>query len=161
MPVLFGGKTKTVKEFDKQSVFPPAPLPYRVKLLSQALFRYFQNTLDPFGLTPFQWGVLTCLWRKDGLPTSTIGEWLEQLAGTLTGVLDTMESRGLVRRERDPDDRRVWRVWLTKEGKEMEAKLVPVVLQTMRRVFANFSARDYDELSRLVDRLYEDVAKLG
>ena len=150
-----------VKEFAREAVYPPNPLPYRLKLLSQALTRYFQNALEPFGLTPFQWGVLTCLWRQDGLPTSTIGGWLEQLAGTLTGVLDTMENRGWVRRERDPDDRRVWRVWLTKEGRELEGKLVPVVLATMRGVFANFSARDFDELSRLVDKLYQDVVKLG
>ncbi len=150
-----------MKEFDKNSVYPPAPLPYRLKLLSQAVTRYFQNTLEPFGLTPFQWGVLTCLWREDGLPTSTIGDWLEQLAGTMTGVLDTMETRGLVRRERDPGDRRVWRVWLTREGRDLEGKLVPVVLNAMRRVFANFSARDYNELSRLVDRLYQDVVNLG
>jgi DNA-binding MarR family transcriptional regulator len=66
------------------------------------------------------------LWDEDGLPTSSIGEKLQQVGGTLTGVLDRMEERGLIRRERDIDDRRIWRIWLTEEGKRLETVLPPI-----------------------------------
>jgi MarR family transcriptional regulator, organic hydroperoxide resistance regulator len=87
----------------KQSVYN---LGYRIKLLSQSLNRRLQAVLTPFGLTPFQWEVLDCLWQKDGVPTSTLTKQLQQLGGTLTGVLDMMEKRGLIYRERDQNDHR-------------------------------------------------------
>ncbi len=100
-----------------QPVLAPYSLGYRIKLLSQLSTRKFQERLEPFGLTPFHWVVLCCLWEEDGLATSSIGEKLQQVGGTLTGVLDRMEDRGLIRRERDRNDRRVWRIWLTDAGK--------------------------------------------
>lgn len=164
VPVLYGHglfwyKAIRVDVFDRDLLFPPRVLPYRLKLLTQAMARHFQTVLDPYGLTPFQWGVLTCLWREDGLPTLTIGERLAQLAGTLTGVLDTMESRGLLRRERDANDRRVWRVWLTEEGKDLEHRLVPVVRDTLKGVFEDFTPEEYQQLSDLVDRLQARLAR--
>jgi DNA-binding MarR family transcriptional regulator len=148
-----------VEAFDRDLLFPPKVLPYRMKLLVQALTRYFQSRLDPFGLTPFQWGVLTCLWREDGLPTLSIGERLSQLAGTLTGVLDTMESRGLIRRERDAHDRRVWRVWLTPEGKDLEHRLVPLVQEMFSRLFEDFTTEEYQQISAFVDRLLARISR--
>lgn len=93
-----------------QKVLAPYNLSYRLKLLSQLLFRRLQEKLEPFNLTPFHWIVLCCLWSEDGLATSSIGEKLQQVGGTLTGVLDRMEARELIRRERDIQDRRVWRI---------------------------------------------------
>ncbi|WP_242724379.1 hypothetical protein [Microcoleus vaginatus] len=37
------------------------------------------------------------MWQQDGLPTSSIGDKLQQVGGTLTGASDRMEARGLVR----------------------------------------------------------------
>jgi len=45
--------------------------------------------------------VLCCLWEEDEAATSGIGEKLQQVGGTLTGVLDRME-KGLVRRAAMP-----------------------------------------------------------
>jgi DNA-binding MarR family transcriptional regulator len=95
----------------------PYSVDYQIKLLSQLLSRRFSEYLEPWKLTPFHWIVLCCLWEEDGLPTSSIGEKLKQVGGTLTGVIDRMEERGLVRRERNMRDRRVWRIWLTDAGK--------------------------------------------
>jgi len=74
-----------------QEVLAPHGMGYRIKLLSQLLSRKFQERLEPYGLTPFHWVVLCCLWEEDGLATSSIGEKLQQVGGTLTGVLDRME----------------------------------------------------------------------
>jgi MarR family transcriptional regulator, organic hydroperoxide resistance regulator len=112
-----------------QQVRAPYGTGYRIKLLSQLLARKFTERLEPFGLTPFHWVVLCCLWEEDGLPTSSIGEKLQQVGGTLTGVLDRMEERKLIRRERDSRDRRIWRIWLTDAGKELETVLPPIAVE--------------------------------
>lgn len=133
-------------------VLAPQSLGYRIKLLSQLLARTFQERLEPFGLTPFHWVVLCCLWQEDGLATSTLGERLQQVGGTLTGVLDRMEERGLVRRERDSRDRRIWRIWLTQAGKQLEQELPPIALEIREKAMTGMSKAEQELLSNLIDQ---------
>ncbi len=128
-------------------------LGYRIKLLSQSLNRRLQDKLDPFGLTPFHWEVLDCLWQEDGIPTSTLTKKLQQLGGTLTGVLDGMEKRGLLYRERDKDDRRIYRIWLTDAGKQLKDVVPPIVLKLKEETFECFSEQEFLMFSNLIDRL--------
>jgi len=92
------------------------------------------------------------LWQEDGLPTSSIGDKLQQVGGTLTGVLDRMEERGLVRREIDKRDRRIWRIWLTDSGRELQEVLPPLVAAIRDRSVEGFSEADRELFSQLIDR---------
>ena len=135
-----------------EEVLAPQSLGYRIKLLSMLLSRTFQERLEPYGLTPFHWVVLCCLWQEDGLATSSIGERLQLVGGTLTGVLDRMEERGLVRRERDTRDRRIWRIWLTEAGKDLEQVLPPIAREIREQAMAGMSESERELLSRLIDQ---------
>jgi DNA-binding MarR family transcriptional regulator len=141
-----------------REVSAPYSLGYRIKLLSQLLARRFQERLEPFGLTPFHWVVLCCLWEEDGLPTCSISDKLQQVGGTLTSVLDRMEKRGLVRRERDANDRRVWRIWLTEEGKKLEAVLPPLALKQREELLQGISESERDLVSQLVDQMIANIS---
>lgn len=143
---------------DWRAVLAPHGLGYRIKLLSQLLARNFQERLDPFGLTIFHWVVLCCLWEEDGLAISSIAEKLQQVGGTLTGVLDRMEQRGLVRRERDQHDRRVWRIWLTDAGRELETILPPIALEVRETAMQGIAPADRDRLSALIDQAIANLA---
>lgn len=141
-----------------REVLAPYSIGYRIKLLGQLLGRKFQEQLEPFGLTPFHWVVLCCLWEEDGLATCRIGERLQQVGGTLTGVLDRMEERGLIRRERDRRDRRVWRIWLTEEGKRMETVLPPVAMQLREQAMTGISDRERELFSQLLDQAITNLS---
>ena len=141
-----------------RQVLAPHSMGYRVKLLSQLLGRNFQEQLQPLGLTPFHWVVLCCLWQEDGLATSAIGEKLQQVGGTLTGVLDRMEERDLIRRQRDSSDRRKVRIWLTDTGKELETVLPPLALELRERVMTGFSEREKKQFSQLIDRAISNLS---
>ncbi|MDX2213576.1 MAG: MarR family winged helix-turn-helix transcriptional regulator [Oculatellaceae cyanobacterium bins.114] len=141
-----------------QEVLAPQGLGYRIKLLSQLFARRFQERLEPFGLTPFHWVVLCCLWEEDGLPTSSIGDRLQQVGGTLTGVLDRMEERGLIRRERDRQDRRVWRIWLTAEGEQLQQILPPIALELRETALRDVSEGDRQVLSQLVNQVIANLS---
>ncbi|BAZ28242.1 MarR family transcriptional regulator [Cylindrospermum sp. NIES-4074] len=141
-----------------QQVLAPHGMGYRIKLLSQLLSRKFNEKLEPFGLTSFHWLVLCCLWREDGLPTSSIGDQLKQVGGTLTGVLDRMEERGLVRRERDAHDRRIWRIWLTNAGKELERVLPPIAAEMRDEAMQGISATDREIFSQILNRAIANLS---
>lgn len=136
-----------------QSVKAPYGMGYRIKILSQLLGRHFQEKLDPYGLTPFHWLVLCCLWEKDGAATSELCDRLKQVGGTLTGVVDRMEERGLVRRERDTSDRRVWRIWLTDEGRELEDVLPPLAWDLSEMAMQGLSSEERQLLSKCINQM--------
>jgi MarR family transcriptional regulator, organic hydroperoxide resistance regulator len=136
----------------------PSSVGYRVKLLSQLLGRHFQEMLDPHGLTPFHWLVLCCLWEQDGLPTSHLGDRLCQVGGTLTGVIDRMEERGLVRRERDPEDRRVLRIWLTESGRQFETVLPLLSAELRERALKGLSPAERQLFSEWIDRIIANLS---
>ncbi|MCY7368686.1 MAG: MarR family transcriptional regulator [Chamaesiphon sp.] len=131
---------------------------YRIKLLSQLLYRKFSDRLEPFGLTPFHWLVLCCLWQEDGLPTSGIGEKLQQVGGTLTGVLDRMEERGFVRRAKDPVDRRICRIWLTDSGKDLEDILPQVVADLHAQTWAGVPAQAQAQFSQSLNQAIANLS---
>ncbi len=136
----------------------PYSIDYKIKLLSQLLSRRFNEHLEHLKLTPFHWIVLCCLWEEDGLPTSSIGEKLKQVGGTLTGVIDRMEERGLVRRERNMEDRRVWRIWLTDEGKKLETVLPPIVEDIREQAMEGFSDGDRHLFSQLLNKAVANLS---
>jgi MarR family transcriptional regulator, organic hydroperoxide resistance regulator len=135
-----------------RELLAPRSTGYRIKLLSQLLYRKFSDRLEPYGITPFHWLVLCCLWQEDGLPTSEIGEKLQQVGGTLTGVLDRMEERDLVRREKDKSDRRICRIWLTDAGKELRTTLPQISAELHDETWQGVSVAERQQFSRLLDR---------
>jgi len=134
------------------SVRAPYGLGYRIRLLSLTMGRSLQQKLEPYGLTPFHWVVLCCLWEQDGMATSEVASRLKQVGGTLTGVISRMEERNLLHREQDECDRRIWRIWLTDAGRQLEDKLPPLVISTQSKVLAGFSEDEQQQFSALVNR---------
>ena len=135
----------------------PHDLGYQLKLVSQLTYREFQAQLEQYDLTPFHYLVLCCLWAEDGLATSGIAEKLKQLGATLTGVLDRMEERGIVRRERDAEDRRIWRVWLTEEGMALKGVLPPIAAATLEKCFFGLSVSDRQKLAQILTRIVTNL----
>jgi DNA-binding MarR family transcriptional regulator len=134
---------------------------YRIKVLSLLLFRLLQKRLEPHELTPFHWLVLNCLWRQDGLAVSEIGEKLQQVGGTMTGVIDRMEDRELIFRERDQADRRIWRIWLTPKGKQLGKTLPNTISQGRERLYQGVSQADYDCFLRVLEQLITNATEMS
>ncbi|MBW4471493.1 MAG: MarR family transcriptional regulator [Stenomitos rutilans HA7619-LM2] len=135
----------------------PYNLGYKLKLASQLMYRDFLERLEPYGLTPFHYLVLCCLWEEDGLSTTGIADKLKQLGATLTGVVDRMEDRDLVYRERDSADRRIVRVWLTDEGKKLMRALPPLGAETIKRATNNISEVEQKAVLQLLDQIVENL----
>lgn len=133
---------------------------YKVRLLSQLLQRKIQTELVPHGLTPYHYFVLRCLWEEDGLPVSAIASRMQELGGTMTGVIDRMEERDLLVRKRDKVDRRVWRVFLTEKGKKLEDELPTLVTRVRRQLVKGVDKQDQETFDRVLDHLLENAASM-
>jgi MarR family transcriptional regulator, organic hydroperoxide resistance regulator len=141
-----------------QHALAPYNLGHKLKLTSQLMYRDFLERLEPYGLTPFHYLVLCCLWEEDGLSTTGIADRLKQLGASLTGVVDRMEERNLVYRERSSDDRRIVRVWLTDEGKQLMYVLPPLGAQTIAKATDRLSAAEQATIVDLLDRIAQNFS---
>jgi DNA-binding MarR family transcriptional regulator len=88
--------------------------------LSWVSHRRLEQELDAFGLTMPQYIALNCILESEkGCTMSDLAQSSHQLSATMTGIIDRLIDRGLVLRERDPNDRRTLRVELTLAGKDL------------------------------------------
>jgi DNA-binding MarR family transcriptional regulator len=121
---------------------------------SRAVTRAYAPLLQPLGLTYPQYLVLLVLWERDGASVKQLGERLALDSGTLTPLLQRLESQGLVERRRGDDDERVVRIHLTAAGRALRSKArkIPVEL-ACRAGYDLASDRAVRDLARLRDEL--------
>ena len=87
------------------------------------------------GLTPAQWRVILALSITDGLTQKDLAEKIYLDGSTLVPVIDKMEQNGMVERKVDSKDRRVNRVFLTKQSEATVDSIVSIVLQLRKTIF--------------------------
>lgn len=87
-----------------------------------AMFRHLAKLMKEKNLpiTPEQFGVLTHLWRSDGLQQSELAVCTNRNRANVTRIIDILEREGIVVRKDDPNDRRVFRIYLTDLGKKLK-----------------------------------------
>lgn len=112
---------------------------------------YLQN----FGLTPMQCLFMEALWEEDGLSVGEIGRRIALDTATLAGVLDRMVTAGWVRRESDPDDGRMARVYLTEKARAAVSSLAAVIERTNSELLSNFSLEEKLLLKRFLRDIRE------
>jgi MarR family 2-MHQ and catechol resistance regulon transcriptional repressor len=98
-----------------------------VKLMraSESVSARIHSHLAEVGLTVSQFGVLEALYHIGSLSQAEIAKKILKSAGNMTMVIDNLEKRGLVKRERKPEDRRYYAVRLTAEGKKLIGSIFP------------------------------------
>lgn len=101
---------------------------FAVYAAEHAFTRFYKPRLDALGLTYPQYLVFLVLWEGDGLTVKALGERLFLDSGTITPLVKRLEGRGLMRRQRDDEDERQVRIFLTAEGRALRAKALAVPL---------------------------------
>jgi DNA-binding MarR family transcriptional regulator len=85
--------------------------------------REFAKALTPLNFSPPDAGILRLLGRSPGISQQELAKRLDMHASRLVAVIDELEKRGLVARETNPADRRVYSLHLTVAGNEALAAI--------------------------------------
>jgi MarR family 2-MHQ and catechol resistance regulon transcriptional repressor len=105
------------------------------------------------GLTISQFGVLEALLHKGPLCQRDIAAKILKSTGNITMVIDNLEKRGLVRRERDSQDRRYLTVYLSAAGTTLIAKAFGAVEASIATEMAALSEAEQELLGTLCKKL--------
>ncbi len=101
-----------------------------------AFYRVGNRHIQSLGLTPGQFDVIAELEGTEGLTCAELSQHTLTTKGTLTGVLDRLEQKGLVQRENVSGDRRATKVRLTPKGAVLYQHVFPAHAEYMRPFFA-------------------------
>ena len=112
-----------------------------------------QDDLEKLQLTSPQFYVLATIGYAGGLPFGEIGEKMMVTVSNLTGIVDRLEEKGLVARERDVHDRRVIRVRLTEKGSKLYKNTIPLFEKSISQFFSPLDKSQQKELSSLLRKL--------
>ena len=104
-------------------------------------------------LTVCQFGVLEAVHHLGALSQRQLGDKLLRSGGNITMVVDNLEKRGLVRRERCPEDRRVYRVHLLPAGARLIRRVFPVHAKAVAADMSALTPSETDDLGRLCRKL--------
>ena len=107
------------------------------------------------GVGGMKWFLLTVLGRRDGLSQGEFTQEYEMDPSRVTRTAQSLEADGLIRRERDPEDNRVMRMYLTDEGSEVLDRLPEINEQLRSRGHSVLSEEEFEELRRMLGLLAE------
>ena len=118
--------------------------------LALAFKRMIQTVERETGIAGMKWFLLNMLDRGDGISQGEVCQKYGMDPSRVTRTAQAMEREGMILRERDPDDNRVVRLYLTDEGRELLAKSSQVNEELHGRIRAVMSEEEFEELRRML-----------
>jgi MarR family transcriptional regulator, multiple antibiotic resistance protein MarR len=121
-----------------------------------AMLTGLDGELEPFGLTGAQFAVLKNV--ADGI-ASTAADLCRTMhydTGSMTRMLDRLEEKSVLRRERCTEDRRVVYLRITDTGNELLPQLRTAAIHVLSRHLAGFSPEEVDSLKQFLVRMIEN-----
>jgi len=132
---------------------PILPVLYELVRTYQAFETYSIQHIRTLGLTSSQFDIIATLGNTNGMSFKDLGEKTLITKGTLTGVVDRLEAKALVRRVSSTSDGRSQMVQLTKAGEKLFARVFPAHLSHLEQVFSDFSQKDLDSTVAALQKL--------
>src|SRR5574337_49705 len=126
---------------------------YQIRRLQQIAVAVFLQETASTGVTPVQFAALQAAHNSPGLDQRTLARTIGFDTSTTAGVIDRLESRGLLQRNASPADRRVRLLTLTPQGEALLAATVPAMERAQVRMLDPLSQAERAEFMRLLNRL--------
>ena len=147
-------------QFDGEQIVLENALPFLIHGIAQRIRTVTYRAFNEHGLeiTPEQWIVLARLWQRDGRTVSELSESTLRDRPTMSRILDSMEASGTVTRTVDEKDARTRIVKLTREGKALRKKLVPIAKGLVTQLEAGVPEADLLLTRQSLRRLFENLA---
>ncbi|MGA8147533.1 MAG: MarR family transcriptional regulator [Gallionellaceae bacterium] len=119
----------------------------------QAFEAYSAAHVRTLGLTPSQFDIVATLGNTDGMSFKELGEKTLITKGTLTGVVDRLQFKNLVKRVASPSDGRSQIVKLTRKGEALFDRVFPAHMSHVDQAFTGLSQAELDGMETVLRRL--------
>lgn len=132
---------------------PEESVGYLMKRVMLSIVQQADKRLADHDLTSAQWGPLMRLKQCGQCTVAELARWNNIDAGAMTRLLDRLEKKGLCKRVRSLEDRRVVQVELTPGGEQAIEQVPAVLSEVMNLHLAGFSKTEWEALKHYLSRM--------
>ncbi len=108
-------------------------------------------------ITPEQWVMLDSLYQRNGQSQTELAGDSYKNAPTVSRIIDLLEKKGFVERQRFENDRRRYKIFLTDAGKAVVEKVQPSVSSLRAQSWDNLSDEDYTHFLRIINQVFDNL----
>jgi DNA-binding MarR family transcriptional regulator len=146
------------------SVPPPEDDAHRmicrqIKHVTSSLVRRVDTHMQPLELTGMQWEPVLMLWLKRADTVAGLARVSQMGCASMTRMLDRLEEKDLLRRERSELDRRVVNLHLTAKGRKVASKIWPIVVEGMHVHLDGFKKEELAQFNEFLVRMTVNGAR--
>jgi DNA-binding MarR family transcriptional regulator len=113
---------------------------------------YMAKELEDYGIGSGQFDFLMVLYRKDGISQETLAKILKVSKATSTRAIQSLEKEGYVHRQRDENDLRAYKVYLTEKGREMREIILEKLISFLDTLLSDFTPEEKEIFRLLVNK---------
>ena len=152
-PSRMGDNLVPIEFYEASGYYQEETVGYLMRRVTTSIVRNADMRLHQHGLTSTQWGPLVKIKARQRPTVADLAQDLEMDAGGVTRALDRLEKKGLCKRVRSVEDRRVIHVQLTEAGESAVAE-VPAILAVVQNAhLADFSRQEWQALLGYLQRM--------
>jgi DNA-binding MarR family transcriptional regulator len=129
-----------------------------VKLAARGVARALQMRLNEHAVSYGHWTFLRILWEAEGITQRELSARAGVMEPTTFAALKAMAQRGYVTRRRNPQSRKEMQVFLTPQGRSLQAKLVPLAEEVNDVALRGVGAADIAATRRTLMALINNLA---
>ncbi|QDX81851.1 hypothetical protein B9N43_11670 [Denitratisoma sp. DHT3] len=130
------------------------PLGFLMGMVNNALIHRVDMALAPWSITGSQWGVCRMIQKGLGSTAADLCRIYGYDSGAIARILQALEKKGLIRRERSPDDQRRMDIKVTDQGHALIAESLPSVRRVGTRTIKGFTEEEVSLFKDFVLRAY-------
>lgn len=108
-------------------------------------------------ITPEQWVMLDSLYHRNGQSQTELAGDSYKNAPTVSRIIDLLEKKGLVERQRFANDRRRYKIFLTKKGQTTVEKVQPAVTALREKGWQELTDDDYSNFLRILNQVFDNL----
>lgn len=131
----------------------------QLKLVTSSLIRRVDQHMQPLELTGMQWEPLLMLWLGRADTVAGLARVINMGDASMSRMLDRLEEKDLVRRERSETDRRVVNLHLTAKGRKIANRIWPIVVDGMHVHLEGFKKEELALFNDFLGRMLANGAR--
>ena len=128
-------------------------LPMMLYRSLEAVMPIYRDVFSQYQLTEQQWRVLRVLWRNERITSNDLARQTLLSPNSLAGIIDRLEKRALVKRQRSEQDRRVVYVLPTEQGLALEDQVIPKVDAIHDTIRVTVSDQEWQQLETILNKI--------
>ncbi|WP_234537882.1 MarR family winged helix-turn-helix transcriptional regulator [Streptomyces shenzhenensis] len=131
---------------------------YMIKQVELVVRSHLDELVRPAGITALQYTALTVLERHDGLSAAQLARDSFVTAQSMADLVRSLEARGLIRRERNPRNRRELLILLTDAGRELLAGVAGPVRELEERMVRELTAHQEEQFRLALSKAWHALS---